>query len=231
MAIMKLPRKCQNCEELCANHIDFLQGLSDEKLTKVMQHAVRKTYAKDSSLFLEDEPVEAVYVIHHGKVKLSSWDSEGREQIVGLFSDYETIWEGIFIEESRYPYSGVCLTDVDCCKILRRDLEKAMEDPVIALRVIGLLSRKLSQANERVMLLASASPKSRVAGFLLQQSRRHNSSTVVHQLDEIAASIHLRPETVSRKIRELEREGIIRKTGQSSIHILDLEALERILKE
>ena len=161
-------------------------------------------------------------------MKLSTWDSEGREQIIGIFSESDTIWEGVFMDGSRYPYNAVCLTDVDCCKLFIKDLENVMEEPSVSLKIIALLSRKLHDANERVLLLSTSSPKARLAGFLLFRSRHTSSDTVVLRLDDIAASIQLRPETVSRRIREMEKEGLIEKVGQSSIRITDRPKLEEL---
>ena len=45
------------------------------------------------------------------------------------------------------------------------------------------------------------------------------------KLEDIAAHVSLRPETVSRKLGELMNEGIIEKVGQSSFRILDFERL------
>ena len=105
-----------------------------------------------------------------------------------------------------------------------------MGDPAVSVKIIRLLSRKLRAANERVLLLTTEDPKARLAGFLLRQSKYAESDTVVMRLEEISASIHLRPETVSRKIRELERENLIAKTGQSRIKLLDFQGLRDTFK-
>ncbi len=228
---MAIPAKCRFCQERCTDNIAFLMDLTEEKQQKIMKSAVRKQYKKDSYLFMAEDPVDAIYIVHSGKVKLSVCDRDGREQIIGLFSERDTIWEGIFTEESRHPYGAVCVTDVDCCKLYRRDVESIMRDSAVALRVIGLLSQKLYDANERILLLATSSPKARLAGFLLQRSRQLGQNMVVLRLEEIAASIHLRPETVSRKIKEMEKEGLIAKSGQSGIQILDREGLRRLFQE
>ncbi|MBR5731486.1 MAG: helix-turn-helix domain-containing protein [Firmicutes bacterium] len=150
------------------------------------------------------------------------------EECSAALAESDTIWEGVFMDGSRYPYNAVCLTDVDCCKLLISDLEDVMKDPSVSLKVIALLSRKLHDANDRVMLLSTSSPKARLAGFLLNRSRHTSSDTVVLRLDDIAASIQLRPETVSRRIKEMEREGLLEKVGQSSIRIMDRAALEAV---
>ena len=48
------------------------------------------------------------------------------------------------------------------------------------------------------------------------------------RLSDIAASTGMRPETVSRKLKEFEEEGIVRRVGQSGIQILNFEALKEI---
>ena len=49
------------------------------------------------------------------------------------------------------------------------------------------------------------------------------------RLEEMAGSLALRPETISRKLKELEREGYVKKTGQSSIKVLDPDRLMELV--
>lgn len=191
--------KCASCDRRCLHSLTVISGLDDTLQKKIMNSALRRKYRKGSYLF--------------------------REEIVGIFWAGEIIWEGLFIEGSTYSYDAVCLDTTDCCMIPRTQIESVMDEPGVALRVIRLLSEKLRAANERVLLLTTEDPKARIAGFLLRQSKYSGSDTIVMRLEEISASIHLRPETVSRKIRELEREKIVAKTGQSSIRIIDMQSL------
>ena len=222
--------KCRNCNRMCINSLTVISGLDEARRIQIMDSAIRKKYRKGSYLFREGDPCDGIYLLHTGKIKLCTYDSDGREEIVGIFWAGEIIWEGIFIDGSEYSYDAVCLDTTDCCKIPRQEIESMMEDPHVSLSVIRLLSQKLRAANERVLLLATEDPKARIAGFLLRQSKYARSDTIVMRLEEISASIHLRPETVSRKIKELERDGVITKTGQSSIRILDFQALRDTYK-
>lgn len=216
---------CEKCHERCTDKVEFLQGLPEDKHLTIMRRSQHYTLEKDSFLFEEGDEVDGLFIILRGRVKLSSLDGEGREKIAGIFSDHDTIWEGIFLHGSVYPYSAVCLTETRVCKIYRRDFEEVIRDADIALKVIGMLSRKLHDANERNLILGTSEPKARLAGLLLYRKERSEDRFVTLRLDDIAASVNLRPETVSRKLGELEREGLIRKQGQSSWEILDYEGL------
>lgn len=215
--------------QLCVEKIEFLQGIPADRKRRIIDRSSRLALRRGSVLFEEGAEVDALYIILSGRVKLSSVDSEGREKIAGIFSDHDTIWEGIFLQGSRYPYSGICLTEVHVCKLYRRDVEDVIRDPAVAQGVIGMLSRKLHDANERNLILGTSDPKARIAGLLLYRKARIGDRYITLRLDDIAASINLRPETVSRKLGELEREGRIRKRGQSSWEILDYEGLKELV--
>ena len=226
----KICDKCSGCDRLCMKSLTVISGVDEERSKQIIESAVRTRNRKGSYLFREGEPCDGVYLLLSGKVKLRTYDVDGREEIAGIFWGGEMIWEGIFIENSTYPFDAVCIDTTDCCMIPRHEIENLMEDPRVALKVVRMLSEKLHAANERVLLLATEDTKARLAGFLLRQSKYSGSDTIVMRLDEISASLHLRPETVSRKIKELERENLIAKTGQSSIRILDFQGLYEAFK-
>lgn len=46
--------------------------------------------------------------------------------------------------------------------------------------------------------------------------------------DDIAVSVSLRTETVSRKLREMEKDGLIERLGHARIRVLDRDALRDI---
>lgn len=219
------PAECSSCKADCVDNVEFLEGLPDRQKQELMEGALHRDYRKGQFLFHEDEKVDSLFIIRKGSVKLSTWDSEGREQIVGIFADNDVIWEGMFLEESRYPYSAVCLKTTRICRIRREDFERVVSDTAVALKVIGMLSRKLHDANARNLLLSTSEPKARIAGFLLYRREHTADPILVLRLDEIAASLAMRPETVSRKLKELSKDGLIKKHGQSGFEILDAEGL------
>ena len=131
--------------------------------------------------------------------------TRGQKNYVGIFSDADAIWEGMFVRGSRYPYSGVCLAPTTVCRIRRSDVEEAVSNPHVALKVISMLSHKLHDANERNMILSVNEPVARIAAFLIYCGSRSAEPVIKLRLDDIAGSVGLRPETVSRYIRRMVR--------------------------
>ena len=226
-----LPERCRACSARCAEGIAFLSGLSPEREEKIMERAVRRRLLRGSLVFSEGEETDGIFTVLDGTVRLGLTDAGGREQTVGIFSAGDVFCESFPGEEKRCPYDAVCLSDCTVCRIPGHALEEAISDPEVSLRLIGVLARKLRDANERIHVLTAGSPRARIAGFLLSRTRQEGSDTVVLRLEDIASSISLRHETVSRRLKEMEREGLIEKTGQSAIRILKREELERIFRE
>ncbi|MCR5100580.1 MAG: Crp/Fnr family transcriptional regulator [Butyrivibrio sp.] len=179
-------------------------------------------------IFNEGETADFIVIIRKGQVKLCNFDGDGRENIIMILSDEDTIWESMFLENSKFPYSAVCLTKVGICKIYRNDFDRVVRNSDAAMRVILLLSRKLHDANERNMLLSTKDPIARLAGFLLYRRDRSIGDTIDLRLEDIAASISLRVETVSRKLGEMQDEGYVERLGYGKLKILDYDGLRQL---
>ena len=209
-------------------NIPIMDDLPAEVRQSLMEHSVNENFKKNSVLFREGESVDSIFIIRKGRIKLSRYDSLGREQIVTILADNDIIWEGMFLENSIYPYSGVCLSSAAVYRIYRDEFHKVVKDPGAAMNTIILLSKKLHDANERNMLLATKDPAARLAGFLVYRVDRSIDNDVSLKLDDIAASVNLRAETVSRKLREMEKDGLIERVGHARIRVLDKNALKDI---
>jgi len=223
----KTEERMFDCSE-CIN-TPYMSGMCSAKRQLLMKQSRHVTYEKNDILFEKDQPVNSVYILLSGKVKLTRFDEEGREQIIGIFSGGETIWEGVLVEGSTFPYEGIAMEETRVCIIEKSDFLQVLKEPEIALSMIRLLSEKLHDANERAYLMKIRNPKARLAAFLVYRQKHETENGVHLTLDDIAASLSLRPETVSRKIGELLDEGVIERTGKSSIRIVNLEKLEELV--
>ncbi len=220
-------KTCEHCSS-CIQGIPFLEVLPIEQQEHLIKTAIHSAYPKGAALFEQDSPADSLWVIHGGRVKLSRLDMDGREQVIEILGEGETIWEDFFSEDQVYPCSAICLEEVHTCRIPGENLDYILSHPASTRQVIRLLSKKLNDANRRTLLLMQTNPKARLAGFLADRSAHTLDGSVSLRLDDIAGSIGVRPETVSRKLRELIREGVIEKHGQSTFRIINRERLLEI---
>lgn len=224
---------CERCRtrdgHLCTADLPLFRELPEEVQESLCRYAVHRRHDKGSLLFLEGDPVNSIRIIEAGRVKLCRIDSDGQEYIMDVLSDGNSIWESLFVEDAVFTYSAVCLTDVSVCEISKDVFFGELDrHPGIERYLIALLSKRLEAAKEKALLLSIRSPRVRVAGFLLDRIRRFPEPEIHLKLDEIAASISLRQETVSRVLRQFEKEEILQRLGQGRIRILSRDGLRRI---
>ena len=206
----------------------LLESLPEESRKKLLENVVYTTIPENKYIFREGDPADYICIIQTGKVKLSHFDSEGRENIVMFLSENDTIWESLFLYEGRFPYSAVTVTKTRLCRIYKESFLHILDNPRASLEIIAMLSRKLHDANERNRLLTVRDPTARVAGFLLYHMERNRGSTLHYSLEEIASAISLRMETVSRRLTVLQSRGVLQRKGRGILKILDEAALRDI---
>jgi CRP/FNR family transcriptional regulator len=227
---MKSFKEIQKIQEYATRHPSFIEELDDPERQKITEKMMAFSYRKGEAIFSEGEPADSLYVIRKGNVKLCTYDGEGREQIISIFSAGDTLWVSVFLRKSlsTYPYSAVCMDEAVISQIRREDFESLIKDTESAIQIIGLLSNKLHDANERNLILSISDPTAKIARLFLYRLNHISGNIVSMKLEDIAGHVSLRPETVSRKLGELMDQRVIEKVGQSSFKIIDYEKLVQI---
>ncbi len=225
----EIPARCRSCRDgsLCTENLSLFRELPARIQAGMTGQAVFTHAGKGAYLFEEGDAIDAIRIIRSGRVKLCRVDEEGTEYILDVLSEGNSIWEGLFSRDAVYPYAAVCLTDVTLCEIPGAVFMREVAGrPEVAMYLISLLSERLTEAKERAQLLTIRDPRMRIAGFLLDRDRRWPEPEIRLKLEEVAASIGLRQETVSRCMRAFEKEGIIKRLGHGRFRILSREKLK-----
>jgi CRP-like cAMP-binding protein len=113
---------------------------------------------------------------------------------------------------------------------LRLDTICALEElfPEIAFRWLGLLAHALDRAHQRLLELAGRSAVEQVSHLLLHESAERDEPTLEITQEELAATLALSRQTVSRAFHDLASEGAI-KPERRRVRLLDLEKLREHL--
>ena len=135
----------------------------------------------------------------------------------------------MFLEDNVYHYSVGCLTRVELCSIHRTDFEAMLsEHPDAAMGLIRMVCTELDDAEEKAMMLGIRDPRRRVAQYLLLRDERCIGAEIHLGLEDIAASVGLRPETVSRAISSLSKEGLVERVGRGRLRIIDRNGIRGV---
>ena len=225
---------CQQCEDCCfkaangtcVNRIRLFAGLPDDAKHDLLARSVRSSHRRGDILVHEGDPIDSVLIVRSGRIKTFRIDPDGVEYVLDVLHDGQAIWHGMFLEDNVYHYSVGCLTRVELCSIHRMDFEAMLaEHPDAALGLIRMVCTELDDAEEKAMMLGIRDPRRRVAQYLLLRDERCIGAEIHLGLEDIAASVGLRPETVSRAISSLSREGLVERVGRGRLRIVDRDRM------
>ncbi len=220
----------ENCgchESLCTLNIPLFKNLDLDIQQRLVDKSLHTDKNREDILLNEEDEVSSIFIIREGRVKLNKYDKEGKEYILDILHDGDTIGEELIEEGLISPYNAICITNVKICEIKINDLlDIFKENPESAWNLIKVLTKKLNQANKNLELLHENDAMNRIVQFFIDRFDRLKSNELSLTIDDIAGSINLRRETVSRKISELQGMGLIKREGHKSIFINDINLLK-----
>ncbi len=186
----------------------------------------RRELAAGQPLFRQGDSLCRVFVLMSGAVQVSRLDRQGRARIVDLVLPGDVLGFDDFAS-GVYSGSAQALRDALVCAIeparwqslRQRDLRL----PALASLGASQVQRAMRQ-NMRLRLGSAA----RLADWLLQLAARVESPNIELPLSyqDLAEYLDLRPETLSRALRELERRQCLRRAGGLRLE-LDPELLRQ----
>ena len=197
----------------CMDNIRLFADLPSPAKRELLARARHTTHESGAIIAHEGDPIA----------------SDGEQHVLDVLHDGQALWHGLFLDNHTYGYSVSCLTPVRLCRIHRADVEQMLANhPDVAMGLIRMVCTELDRAEERIMMLSIRDPRRRLAEYLLVRDRSCTGPEIHLKLEDIASSVGLRPETVSRNIARFDREGLVKRTGRGRLLVLDREGLARV---
>lgn len=217
------------CAGFCTTRISIFQTLSPEEHRQLVQCAGHFTAKAGSAIFREEDKADHIMIIHKGRVKLSRYSQEGREFVQDILSPGTIYGEQRLFSGMSQGVNATAMEEVSYCRIHRKDIEALiLKSPVVGIKMLAELGAKHSRVSRMREILSVHDAKARLAGFLLHTGGESGMKEIVMARDTLSASVNLRHETVSRKLRELEKDGCISLKGHKTILLENTDALREV---
>ncbi len=206
-----------------------------EKLRKLFEdkdNCIEIKYPRNTTLFMEGSQIAGLHYLKKGKVKLSHFESEGKELIVKIISPNELIGHRCYFSKSSYGFTATMLEDSEVSFIDKKNINELIKkEPVLLESFIKLLGHELEEADHRAENLMTKNVGERLAEFLLHFVMSYKSGdALVSDLnlsrEEIASVIGTSSETVTRYITSFKDKGLLTESNRI-LEIIDPERLKR----
>ncbi len=210
--------------------IPLFQGADTGALERVAWQVQAKNFKKGECVLEKGDAAPGFFYIESGQVKLSFISEQGNEKVVELLGAGATFGEAaMFIGQPSPVFVQACIASR--LLFIRKEAvwELLAHCPEVATHVIGSLSRRLYAMIGELESLCLLSSRERVTGFLLREldngpERDIKEIRLPSTKAATASLLNLTPETFSRVIHGLEREGILNVDGRR-VEVLDIDRL------
>jgi len=210
---------------------DQFNDLDEKVILAIAKNSILRHYHQGEIIFFDGDEVDYLYIVVEGKVKISKFTSSGKEKIIHILEEGDIINE-ISLDRRKSSITAEMLEAGELILISIADLLRIMEENfTLTLQLFNSLSLKLRQSYRQLRNLGLKKTGPRIASRLWKLARDYgekNRQGIKIDLNlsqrELALMIGASRETVSRFLKELERENVI-KVGNTQITILDIERL------
>ncbi len=212
------------CEYL--QRVPYFAGLDAAALCELASLATWHEYASGAVIFLEGDVNTGLYAVQEGWVKVVKFSLDGREQVLRYFGPGEIFSEiGIFLARPN-PATAITLEHTALWRLHRSTLQPLFStQPALLLHVMANMADRIAHLAELVADLSLHTVDVRLARLLLESAA---DGTLERQAwltqAELAARLGTVPDVLSRALRILADDGLIR-FDRRQITILDRPGL------
>jgi CRP/FNR family transcriptional regulator len=215
----------------CVARVPIFADLSPEQQDQVAAFARPVHVSRGEIVYLAGSDLQRLLVVHRGRLAMRHLTADGREQLVRVLEEGEVVGEAAFVTGERPDHETVAMSDSELCTLDHADLvELVRRHPRIAIRMLQSVTERLARAERMLATVATTDVETRLAAWLLEQPSVEGASRRVVELPmakkDIAAFLGTTPETLSRRLASLAREGLIGLVGRRRIVLLDPSILE-----
>lgn len=212
-------------------NLPIFKVVSNSTLEFLKDRTYKIKIKKGKQLFDQKEIVKTIYIVLKGKMTLYRNSEEGQKRVIFILNEGEIINEVIF-DEKVSSANCEAFEDSELLCFLKDDIMKAMSmDFKLTEFIINSMSKKIRRLYRQLKNTVPIRIDKRLAAKLWKLSRDYGipadegtlinlNITVTYLADMLGSS----RETISRCLRVLENEGLI-KVKNKKIYVVSSEKL------
>jgi CRP-like cAMP-binding protein len=195
----------------------FFKGISGRSREALAGVCIAREHRKNSVLFRETEPGEAMFLLVRGRVGLHKISPEGHEVVIKVIQPGEVFAEVVLFEEKKYPVTATALTDATALILFRRDVLALLAQEDFRNDFIAMLLKKQRYLTGKIQQITTQDVEARLRAFLLEQYGEKEQIRVEINKKQLAAAIGTTPETLSRLLHQLSLRRSLTWRGRTII--------------
>lgn len=219
----------EQSKHLCISKVPIFNHLEHKEMVQILNVSRQMTFSKGEIIYHEGDPLEYLYIIHIGRVKVYQLFESGKEQLIRILEQGEFMGDLALFNNKVMDNYAEALVKTEICAIHRNDIQEILKThPSIPLKILSEFSSRLEEAEFLVGQLSYKDVETRTASYLIKLANAKKSDNIVLPMSkrDLASHLGTTQETISRRLAHFQSNGWIEQSGHRAIKICNREALE-----
>lgn len=220
------------------SEFSLFRELNSEEMDKIVGISITRDWKKNSHVFLQGDPLENVYFIYSGRIKVYKSDINGREQIVAIMKQGEMFPHVGFFRQGDYPAFAEVLEGSTLIAIPIHQFEKILiENPELCIKVFRVLGEKIVDLQNRLEEQILNNTYEQIIKLLVRLGTKNGkdlkNGKILLEAEftnrDLANMIGTTRETISRTLTKMKRDALIEVDDEGNMILEPERLLEEIL--
>ena len=210
------------------HEVDILRDLTPDEMLWLKDTTEMVTCEEGRVIYSQDDEAEVLFILKRGRVQLYRTTPDGKKLEIATIGAGTFFGEMPLVGQRMHQAFAEAVAESLICVMSREDVERLIaRKPQVALRMLEVLSERLSVSESRLEALAFHSVPSRLAAELLRLDDGEGVHTTHQELAEMIGSYR---ETVTKALDEFQRDGLV-ELGRGRVAIRDRARLQSRVHE
>jgi len=209
-------------------------GLSECHLEEIKKISVDKYFNKGEIIFFDGDEGSGFYLVIEGSVNVYKVSSEGKEHILHIVKDGETIGAVPVFSGKSFPANARAISKSHLLFFPREKfINLITNNPLLTMNILALLSMRLREFTIQIENLSLKEIPGRIAAYMLYLSEEQGDKDFI-KLNisklQLAGILGTGPESLSRALGNMKSRKLIEEEGYN-IRLVNRGALEALAED
>lgn len=223
---------CATCgHKLCARKVSLFSNMDDAQLQTILTLIERKHYKKGETILNQGDPFDRLYIINSGNLKACTFGEDGKEQILYILNEGDSIGELSLLKREIANYDLIAMKTSHLCTIPKNRFDIFLKDnPEMMFALLESAHEKITSLEKLVTAISSPDADIRLK-FLIQRLCKQNGKVTPEGIrltlnltrEDMANFVGVTRETISRKLSSLSADNLITFIDQKTLLIKSID--------
>jgi len=214
---------------------ELMSAFNKKSLEDLKNESNTNEYKKKQIIYKEGTQPHYLFYILKGKIKTFKTHEDGKDLVIDLYNEGDFLGYVALLEGTSYKENAESMEETEIALIPRKDFEELINnDPTIAKKFIGLLSKNSIEKEKRLLGIAYNTLRKKVADALISlQKKYHTNKKEPYQIDisrdDLASIAGTATESLIRTLSDFKTENLVDiKNGK--VVIINERKLENLIR-